>query len=39
METIVILNLLDAILTMLWVHTGLAHEANPLLEPIVYRHA
>lgn len=38
-ETIVILNLIDAVLTMLWVHGGLAHEANPLLEPIVYRHA
>jgi len=38
-ETVVILNLIDAVLTMLWVHSGLAHEANPLLESIVYQHA
>ena len=38
-RAILILNLLDAILTMLWVHTGLAQEANPLLKPIVYHHA
>jgi len=37
-ETIIILNLLDAVLTMLWVHTGLAREANPLLQPIVHNH-
>jgi len=23
---------------MLWVHTGLAREANPLLQPIVHNH-
>ena len=36
---IVILNLLDAVLTIYWVHTGLADEANPLLQPLVYHHA
>ena len=38
-EAIIILNLLDAVLTMFWVHTGVAQEANPLLQPIVHKHA
>jgi len=38
-EAIVILNLLDAVLTLGWVHTGLAGEANPLLQSLVYDHA
>jgi hypothetical protein len=36
---IVILNLLDAVLTIYWVHTGLADEANPLLQVLVSHHA
>jgi hypothetical protein len=38
-EAIVVLNLLDAVLTIFWVHTGLADEANPLLHPLVHHHA
>ena len=38
-EAIIILNLLDAVLTMFWVCTGLAQEANPLLQPIAHNHA
>jgi hypothetical protein len=37
-EAIVILNLLDAVLTIFWVHTGIAREANPLLQPLVHNH-
>jgi hypothetical protein len=38
-EAIVVLNLLDAVLTIFWVHTGLAQEANPLLQPLVHHYA
>jgi hypothetical protein len=38
-EAIVILNLIDAVLTVCWVHNGLAREANPLLQPLVYHNA
>jgi hypothetical protein len=30
-----VFNLLDAVLTMVWVSSGLAVEANPLLEPVL----
>ncbi len=33
-----VLNLIDAIFTLLWVGTGMAEEANPLLETLVLRH-
>ncbi len=33
-----VLNLIDTILTLLWVGTGMAEEANPLLETLVLRH-
>ena len=32
---VLILNLLDAVLTILWVHAGLAREANPLMDELV----
>jgi hypothetical protein len=35
-RAILILNLLDAILTLVWVQTGIAHEANPLLVWVVH---
>jgi hypothetical protein len=38
-QVILILNLLDAILTLLWVRTGLAEEANAFLQLIVNEHA
>jgi uncharacterized membrane protein len=37
-EIIVILNLLDAVLTIVWVHTGLGRELNPILQPLVSHH-
>jgi hypothetical protein len=39
LRAVVILNLVDAVLTLLWVHSGLAHEANPLLEQMVHQRA
>ena len=33
---VLVLNLLDGVLTMVWIFTGAASEANPLLEPWVY---
>ena len=38
-KAIIVLNLLDAVLTICWVHTGLADEANPLLQVLVHHHA
>ena len=38
-KAFLILNLLDAVLTIVWVQTGLAREGNPLLEPLVSHHA
>ena len=38
-KVFLILNLLDALLTIVWVQTGLAQEANPLMEPLVSNHA
>ncbi len=32
---ILILNLFDAVLTLIWVYSGLATEANPLLDPLI----
>jgi Domain of unknown function (DUF5658) len=34
-KVVVVLNLVDATLTLLWVWGGLAHEANPLLADLV----
>lgn len=33
--TVLVLNLLDGVLTLIWVFTGAATEANPLLEHLV----
>lgn len=33
-----LLNLADAVLTLLWVHSGMATEANPLLAELVTNH-
>lgn len=33
-----VLNLLDALFTLVWVGTGLATEANPLLHDLVHEH-
>ncbi len=35
---VLVLNVLDGVLTILWVHLGLAEEANPLLRPVL-RHS
>ncbi|HZR84397.1 MAG TPA: DUF5658 family protein [Candidatus Binatia bacterium] len=37
-RAVLVLNLLDAVFTLFWVHFGLAHEANPLLDHLVVRH-
>ena len=36
---VLVLNLLDAILTLLWVRAGLAREANTLIDELVNEHA
>ena len=36
---VLVLNLIDAVLTLLWVRAGFAREANPLLSRIVEEHA
>jgi hypothetical protein len=33
-----VLNLADAILTIVWIGTGLAREANPLMETLIVQH-
>ena len=38
-KAVVVMNLIDAVLTLLWVRTGFATEANPLLSQIVEEHA
>ena len=38
-RAVIILNLIDAVLTLWWVQWGLATEANPLLATIVENHA
>jgi hypothetical protein len=37
-KAIIVLNVLDAIFTMIWVQAGLANEANVLLEDLVSNH-
>jgi hypothetical protein len=37
-EAVLVLNLLDVVFTLIWVHTGLAREANPLLSHLVVAH-
>jgi hypothetical protein len=38
-KAVLVLNLIDALLTLVWVRSGLAHEANPLIEQLVNEHA
>lgn len=38
-KAVVIMNLVDAVLTLAWVRAGFANEANPLLDEIVEEHA
>jgi hypothetical protein len=38
-KTVLILNLLDAIFTLVWVRWGFAREANPLIRSLVEEHA
>lgn len=35
-QTVLVLNLLDGMLTLVWVFSGLATEANPLLDHLVF---
>jgi hypothetical protein len=37
-RALLVLNLLDAVFTLFWVHAGLAREANPLLRELVVHH-
>jgi hypothetical protein len=37
-RALLVLNLLDAVFTLLWVHLGVAREANPLLRDLVKGH-
>ena len=38
-KTILVLNLVDAVLTLCWVHSGYATEANTLMDELVNEHA
>ena len=38
-QCVLVLNLIDAVLTLLWVHAGLAVEANTLVDELVSEHA
>jgi hypothetical protein len=38
-KTVLVLNLIDAVLTLLWVRLGLAREANALVRDLVEQHA
>jgi hypothetical protein len=38
-KSVLVLNLIDALLTLLWVRAGLAEEANTLLDELVNDHA
>jgi formate hydrogenlyase subunit 3/multisubunit Na+/H+ antiporter MnhD subunit len=38
-KAVLVLNLLDAIFTLLWVRAGLAHEANLMIDKLVKEHA
>ncbi len=35
--TILVLNVIDAVLTLIWINTGLATEANPLLAELAHK--
>ena len=38
-KAVLVLNLLDALFTLVWVRAGLAREANPLIDWLVEEHA
>ncbi len=38
-QCVLVLNLIDALLTLFWVHAGLAVEANTLIDELVSEHA
>ena len=38
-KAVLVLNLLDALFTLVWVRSGLAREANPLIDQLVEEHA
>lgn len=38
-KAVLVLNLLDAVFTLLWVRAGLAREANPMIDRLVEQHA
>ena len=38
-RTVLVLNLLDALFTLVWVRAGLAREANALMQDLVNEHA
>ena len=38
-KAVLVLNLLDALFTLVWVRSGLAQEANPLIDQLVNEHA
>ncbi len=38
-KSILVLNLVDAVLTLFWVHSGYATEANTLMDELVNEHA
>lgn len=38
-KTLLVLNLIDAVLTLVWVRAGLAREANALMRELVNHHA
>ena len=38
-KAVLVLNLLDALFTLVWVRAGLAREANPLIDQLVNEHA
>ena len=38
-KTVVVLNLIDALMTLWWVRTGFATEANPLMREVLDDHA
>jgi len=38
-KAVLVLNLLDALFTLLWVRSGLAREANPLIDQLVNENA
>ena len=38
-KAVLVLNLLDALFTLVWVRSGLAREANPLIDQLANEHA